>query len=191
MKEENEKKETELLQKLPEFGHQLKIYSCSDVEGWVGISPSAGQKLRSFLLIFVQGLLLSVGVLAILFGPDFLLDYSQRETDFVQFFWKFFVFAVLFVTIISVVVMVMRMTSIFIHPAKKNIVCASRLTSKAASECVPISTIEKLDIEPPSQILKRSRIVAHIREGDVVLAESYGDNEDLIALRDWLLELKS
>ena len=177
---------TEVSRQLPELGHQLRVSKCQSMDGWYCISLMPAQKIRSFALIFVQGLLLSVVVMIVLFGPDFLFDYSHRGSEFVAFFWKFITIACLLVTVCSFFVMLMRCTSVFVNLKENKIVCANRLTAKCAVESVSISEIESIEAEPVSGMLKRARLIVRVHDADVVLAETLGDNEDIIELRDWI-----
>lgn len=191
MNKNTDTQSTDLQLELPKLGHQFQVTECASIKGWYRISLVPTQKFRSFILIFIQGLLLSAIVLAVLFGPDFLLDYSHRSDKFVTFFGKFFGLAVLFVTLCAFIVMVMRTASIYVNLSEKKIVNASKLTMQAAADSVSISEIETVQTEPPTGLLKRSKLKISIHDSEVILAECQGDNEDLIALRDWLNSVSS
>ncbi|MBR4986765.1 MAG: hypothetical protein IKY83_13620 [Proteobacteria bacterium] len=179
---------------LPEFHGQLCLSEPQKFGGaadWYGIFPSSRQRMWRFLSGFSTKFLLAAAFLAVLFVPDFVLDYAHRGENFVKFFWLIVAACLGIILIASVVLTFLHEMRLYVSLGSGKIILGRALNDTYARDTLAISEIKELQIEPPSAVFKRSRLIAICGDSGYLLAETYGSHDDLIELRDWLNEAHS
>ena len=176
---------------LPSFQGQLCHTAPQKFGGsddWFGILPSPRQRLLHFLASFTTKFLLALAVLAVLFIPDFALDYAHRGQKFIEFFWIIIGACVAIVLVASLILTFMNEMRLYVSLKTRKIVLGRELSESYAREALAFDDIKEFKIEPPSSVFKRSRLIALSGDSGYLIAETFGDSDDLIALRDWLNE---
>ena len=146
---------------LPSFQGQLCHTAPQKFGGsddWFGILPSPRQRLLHFLASFTTKFLLALAVLAAI------------------------------VLVASLILTFMNEMRLYVSLKTRKIVLGRELSESYAREALAFDDIKEFKIEPPSSVFKRSRLIALSGDSGYLIAETFGDSDDLIALRDWLNE---
>lgn len=179
---------------LPVFHGQLCLSEAQKFLGhadWVGIFPTSNQRFCRFISGFVSKFTLAAAVIAVLFLPDFILDYAHRSEKFIEFFWLIIAGSLAIVLIASLLLTVLHETRLYFSPTMGKLILGRELSERYAQDSLALSDIKEFKIEPPSGIFKRSRLIALCDDAGYLIAETFGNHDDLIELRDWLTEAAS
>lgn len=181
---------------LPSLGHQLSITALKshrdfDSTGWYRIAAKPSQRWIHFAIAFVGAFALAIISLIILYLPDFIADYSHRSDDFLHFFYRFLPILAALVAITATISVILKKSVCFVHPKDKKILCtASKLSPRTIGDAVSLDAISVIELTPPSSFTRHSRLIAIVHERETILADTYGETNDIAALFAWLNSLK-
>ena len=179
---------------LPSFHGQLYHTPPQKLGGyddWYGIFPTPKQRFFRFVSGFATNFLLALAFLAVLFIPDFALDYEHRGQKFIEFFWLIIGACVVIILTVSIILTFLNETRLYVSLKAGKIVLGRELSERYAHESLAIADIKELMIEPTSAVFKRARLIAVSGDSGYLIAETFGGSDDLIVLRDWLNETAS
>ena len=187
------------LQTYPEFpalGHQLIVdkprgSKNASAEGWICVHPSRSQRMRQFGMAYVQAFVLAFIALACLYLPDFVLDYSHRESNFLHFFAGFFFAAVCLVAVCAAINTLIRDTVCHIHPESGRLVCKRRLSPQNINDCIDLHTVPVLELLPPGTFFRRTRIITMHNNMEITIIDTGGKDDDVQALYNWMREIRA
>lgn len=183
------------VQHIPEFpklGHQLiishpkPIKGFSKSEGWIRVAPTWGQRFRRFITTFLEAFGFALFAVAILYLPDFIADYSHRSDHFIRFFFIFLLSSVLIIGFCAAILTFIRDSVCYIHPQNRRIFFGTRFNQAKIEESLEIRDLTVLTLIPPSSILRRTQILTTQYQMEIKIAETFGDDEDINALHNWL-----
>jgi len=190
---------SDLTNPLPEFptlGHTLKVTKAKIIdktcqsEHWIRVSPTFLQRIRRFLFTFAEAFGFALIAAIFLYLPDFFADYSHRDASFVRFFFGFVLSAIVIIGFFSAILTVIRDAVCYIETKQGRISYGSRWNKKQIDQSIAIRDIEILEILPPSSITKRARILTVHDHSETIIAETFGNDDDLKALYDWIATMR-
>ena len=175
---------------VPTLNHQLELRADALRASWFKIVPRRAQRAMQFVVLWAKCIVFVVLVLAAIFLPDYLFDYSQRGDAFGSFFFKFLGVAAAIVFVLAFGWAMKRVRVIYVNDAQGRILESGLFERVDYENALEIAEIERLEVEKTRGILTKSVLNAVVKGQRIPVIETYGGDEDLAAVRDWLFALR-
>lgn len=157
-------------------------------EEWLRLRPSWPTRFAMAGMAFAQGMLFAIMALVVLYLPDYVFDYGHREESFLVFFAKFLGVAVLCIALAAGFSTFIRETVVYIELQRGRVLVSRRLNAKTIQElAIAFRDVSCVKLRASEGMFRRSRLYLEFNTREpLLIAESRGRDEDLVALRDWL-----
>lgn len=187
-----EEAQVSMSESFPTLGRQLLTCPIqhnkgSKSESWLRLRPSWHTRFAMMGMAFVQGMFFAFLALAVLYLPDYLFDYGHRNENFLAFFAKFFGIAVFCIALAAGFSTFIRETVVYLDLQRGRVLISRRLNAKTIQErALAFRDISSINLRASEGKFRRSRLFIEFDNREpMLIAESRGRDEDLIALRDW------